>query len=151
MKTIFDPRDKAEVVERVMNLRPDSQRLWGSMTPHQTVCHLTDAFSTVLGDREAEDSSTLFTRTLVRFVALTAPLHWPKGVMTMPEIDQRIGGTPPQEFQADLDRLRARLETFVERADPGKMSHPVFGPVSRAEWGRWGYRHMDHHARQFGL
>jgi hypothetical protein len=28
--------------------------------------------------------------------------------------------------------------------------HPLFGPLTRAEWGRWGLRHADHHLRQFG-
>jgi hypothetical protein len=28
--------------------------------------------------------------------------------------------------------------------------HPLFGPMSRAAWLRWGYLHLDHHLRQFG-
>ena len=40
------------------------------------------------------------------------------------------GGTKPGDFVADAERLlevRARL------------------------WGRWGWRHEDHHLRQFGV
>jgi hypothetical protein len=40
---------------------------------------------------------------------------------------------------------------FVERMDPNTLRHPVFQKMSAAEWGRWAYRHVDHHARQFGL
>lgn len=127
MKTILDPRDKAEVARRIMSIQPDSPRRWGSMSPHQTVCHLADAFSTALGDREAKDTSTIFTRTVLRFIALTAPVRWPKGVMTTPEINQEIGGTPPEEFQADLNRLTAELDAFLERLDPSTMRHPIFG------------------------
>jgi len=27
--------------------------------------------------------------------------------------------------------------------------HPIFGPMSRSDWLRWAYLHMDHHLRQF--
>jgi hypothetical protein len=29
--------------------------------------------------------------------------------------------------------------------------HPFLGKLSRAEWLRWAYLHMDHHLRQFGV
>jgi len=29
--------------------------------------------------------------------------------------------------------------------------HPAFGPMTRREWMTWGYRHADHHFRQFGI
>jgi hypothetical protein len=39
-------------------------------------------------------------------------------------------------------------------APPGTLvgqAHPIFGPMSDAAWLRWGYLHMDHHLRQFGV
>ena len=29
--------------------------------------------------------------------------------------------------------------------------HPFFGPLTKDEWLIWGYRHTDHHLRQFAL
>jgi hypothetical protein len=29
--------------------------------------------------------------------------------------------------------------------------HPAFGRMSRRVWGVLGYRHLDHHFRQFGV
>jgi hypothetical protein len=29
--------------------------------------------------------------------------------------------------------------------------HPIFGAMSERAWLRWGYLHMDHHLRQFGV
>jgi len=42
---------------------------------------------------------------------------------------------------------------FIERVKGGAegAAHPLFGRLTTAEWGRWGYRHMDHHLRQFGV
>jgi hypothetical protein len=30
-------------------------------------------------------------------------------------------------------------------------AHPIFGRMSRSDWLVWGFRHLDHHMRQFGL
>ena len=51
---------------------------------------------------------------------------------------------------------RAELLTLMSRfgAAPESLraaTHPIFGTMSKTEWGRWGYRHVDHHLRQFGL
>jgi hypothetical protein len=29
--------------------------------------------------------------------------------------------------------------------------HPMFGRLTTNEWNVWGFRHADHHLRQFGL
>ena len=91
------------------------------------------------------------TRTVVRFVALTVPVAWPKNVPTAPEIDQEHGGTGPAEFHADVDDLQAQIARFVGTNGIGMNTHPIFGNLTRGEWGRWGYRHLDHHLSQFGV
>ncbi len=50
-----------------------------------------------------------------------------------------------------MERLHATMRDFVDRLDETTMRHPVFGLMTRAQWGRWAYRHMDHHLRQFGV
>ena len=42
---------------------------------------------------------------------------------------------------------RAASEDEFFRGRP----HPIFGALSRAAWLRWGYLHVDHHLRQFGV
>lgn len=151
MKSLLDTRDRSEITHRVTQLRPDAARRWGRMSAHQMICHLTDSFYACLGDRPVEDKSTPFTRTFLRLVAVTVPMPWPKGVATMPEVDQEREGTPPAEFEADLGRLQTAMDAFVERMDPDSLKHPIFHKMSAAQWGRWAYRHVDHHLRQFGL
>ncbi len=87
----------------------------------------------------------------MRLVAATVPYRWPRGIQTLPEMDQERDGTTPGDVEAELVRLREAVDDFVGRMDPETMRHPLFGPLTRAEWGRWGHRHIDHHARQFGL
>lgn len=70
---------------------------------------------------------------------------------TLPEMDQRQGGTPPTDFAADVANLNAALERFSTRGtDFVWPPHPIFIAMSHDEWMRWGYLHMDHHLRQFG-
>jgi len=143
--------DKKEILERLSALRPDSHRRWGRMTPHQMICHLSDSFKSRLGEKEISSISNPFTRTVVKWIALYAPLPWPRGVKTRPEADQEIGGTPPDDFESDRWRLVALIERFTAPAKNTEFHpHPLFGDMSEAEWMRWGYLHCDHHLRQFG-
>ena len=151
MKTLTNPDHRREVMHRIAQVRPDSTRRWGRMTAPQMLCHLTDSFDVTLGMRPIPDASNVFSRTVMKFFALRLPVPWPKGVKTMPEVDQEIAGTPPGDFMDDLKKLQDTAEAFVETLDPAKMRHPLFGTMTRAEWGRWAYLHIDHHARQFGL
>jgi len=151
VRTLLDPNDRSAILSRLSLARLDSERKWGRMSPHGMVCHLTDSFEACLGDREAGDKSTLFLRTVGRFVAVTLPFHWPHGLPTLPDVDQEKRGTPPGVFEQDVARLAEVAEDFSRRIDPVLMHHPAMGRLSAAEWGRWGYRHMDHHLRQFSL
>ena len=148
MSTLADSQARDAVLVRLRALRPDSPRQWGKMNPHQMVCHLTDAFRMAYGERKPSYGVTLLTRTLIKWIALHTPLTWPHGVQTRPEVDQVAGGgTPPAEWDRDTAELARRIENFhTLRSFP---AHPIFGPLTHTEWGVWGYRHVDHHFRQF--
>ena len=152
MNTLANAGDRAEILRRLNALRPESVRQWGRMTPHQAVCHLSDSFRAVSGQKAVSDVAGPLQRTVVKWIALYAPLRWPPGILTRPEMDQEISGTAPAEFAADV----AELEGLVARvaAEPQlfrRISHPIFGPLSDKQLLRWGYLHMDHHLRQFGV
>jgi hypothetical protein len=151
MKSILNDADRKALIERISRVTPETSRKWGRMSPHGMLCHLTDSFAGCLGEREVADRTTLMGRTVMRWVALSTPMPWPKGVATTPEVDQEREGTAPGEFEEDLARLLEITEDFAHRIDPAKLYHPLFGRLSAGEWGRWAWRHVDHHTRQFGL
>jgi hypothetical protein len=151
MKTLANEPDRAEIQRRLKTVSAGSQRRWGRMDAHQMVCHLSDSFLAVTGRKHMSMATGVLQRTVIKWFALYAPLRWPPGYPTRPEIDQAIGGTRPGDFATDM----ALLETlFVEfTTDPTSLDglqHPIFGPMSTADWLRWAYLHMDHHLRQFG-
>ena len=90
---------------------------------------------------------------VIKFIALRLPLPWPRGrIQTVPEAEQGRGGTPPGEFEHDMRELTTLISRFCEAAPAERRTtHPLLGAMSTELWGRWAYRHMDHHLRQFGL
>ena len=154
MKTLARERDKAEVLRRLEALRDDSVRRWGRMSAHQMVCHLSDGCRILTGERPTQlMASPPLPRGVTKWIALYAPVPWPAGIRTSPELDQTIGGTRPADFQSDLAEL-ARLIDDIATNQPGRFGghlHPVFGPMSESAWLRWAYLHADHHLRQFGV
>jgi Protein of unknown function (DUF1569) len=151
MKTLAREQDTAELFQRLKRLRPDSPRRWGKMSAHQAVCHLADACRMAMGEKPVSDASGLPQRTIIRWVALYAPMQWPPGIVTRPEIDQLVAGTSPLDFAADMTQLEALLGALAARRGVGWPVHPIFGRLSESAWLRWGYLHMDHHLRQFGV
>jgi hypothetical protein len=153
MKTLARERDTAEVLRRVRALRPDCERRWGRMSAHQMVCHLSDGYRLLTGERTTELAATPLPRIIMRWLALYAPVRWPADIPTTPELDQDCGGTRPADFRADvaeLEQLLGRVATDRHRHLAGHV-HPIFGPMSKSAWLRWAYLHADHHLRQFGL
>jgi hypothetical protein len=121
------------------------------MSAHQMVCHLSDSFRMVLGQKPVCDAHGPFQRTIVKWIALYLPVSWPAGIPTRPELDQEEGGTRPADFAADIAELEALVNRVTSQKDSvGGRTHPFFGRMSEAAWLRWAYLHIDHHLRQFG-
>lgn len=153
MKTFLNPEDRQEIFERIHALTPDARRRWGTMTPHQMVCHLVDSTRVALGIRKVQPLGNVLTHTcLFRTMAL-APLPWPRGILkTAPEINPQIAGTKPREFRSDISELVQLLEEFVrEQQRTSWPDHPILGRFSREDWGVQIYKHCDHHLTQFSV
>ncbi len=152
MKTLATVRDRGEILRRLREVRPESPRVWGRMSAHQMICHLSDSFRMAIGQKPVSSTGGPLRQKCFQWVALYLPLRWPTGVIqTRPEIDQETGGTPPADFAADIAELERLFELVT--AEPRGVEwqpHPMFGTMSDAAWLRWGYLHMDHHLRQFG-
>jgi hypothetical protein len=74
-------------------------------------------------------------------------LPFPHGAPTAPELLVR----EPEPFEA----VRQSLLELLERAGTEPMQgqgpvHPLFGQLTRREWGVVLHKHMNHHLTQFG-
>ena len=109
------------------------------------VCHIADQLRVGLGDLPVHRVDTLPRRTLLKWLVVYSPLRPPPGkIQTAPEMLT----TSPTSWDADL----AQVETLVGRlaSTPSQAAHPYFGPLTHGGWGRLGWKHLDHHLRQFG-
>jgi hypothetical protein len=153
LKTLARAADRDEVLHRLRQVGADNAARWGRMSAPQMVCHLADAFRMLTGEKQVSHVAHLLNRTVVKWIGLYAPLPWPRGrIETRPEIDQLCSGTAPADFAADVRAVEALVERVVAESPAWEgQPHPIFGRMTSAEWLRWGYLHMDHHLRQFGV
>ncbi len=149
MRTLLDERAQKEVLDRLSRVCPDSKGRWGSMSAHQMIRHLSDSFRASLGEKHISSASTLFKRTIYKWMALWMLPQWPHGIKTRPEMDQPQGGTRPAEFASDVETFRTLFDRFCSFKG-GFAPHAMLGHLSRSERMRHAYLHINHHLRQFG-
>ena len=118
MKSLADDECRRELLRRLRSAKPESERQWGRMTAHQMICHLGDSFRMALDQKRVSDASSLTRRTLIKWMALYLPVQWRTGILTVPEVDQEIGGTRPVEFAADVKEAEALLMMIASRSSP---------------------------------
>ena len=150
MKSLSHLTDRQAISRRLAQVSAADTARWGSMNINQMVCHLDDSYKVALGERKASRASNFMRRTLMKWVALQAPIRWAKGFPTLPEVDQRKGGSRPIDFRQDLASLLTTFDRFCDALPSPCVQHPIFGEMTAGNWMRWGYLHADHHLRQFG-
>jgi hypothetical protein len=147
MPTLFDPSARAKLVSRLSGLTPDRRPLWGRLDAARVQTHLAAQLRMALGDLTCRSKNTPFRYPVVRELIIYV-LPWPKGAPTAPE----LLATEPADFEADRQALIQLVERMGTRNPEEPFGeHPAFGPLSRRAWGVLGWRHLDHHLRQFGL
>lgn len=152
MKNICNQKDFEETVTRINQLTPDSKRLWGKMNANQMICHVSDPVRGALGVRQYKGAGNFFFHTVLKWTFLYV-MSFPKGAPTDPEFNQLEGtGTPVTDFNSDHRTLLQLLQQLHAKEKGAILiKHPLFGKMSRWEWGRMTYQHLDHHLRQFGV
>jgi hypothetical protein len=148
VKNLFEEARVDEVKERIAQLRPDSERLWGKMNPAQALAHCSAAIEMAVGEicppriligrllGGLAKKSLIVNGTPMRRNSMTA-----KSVMV----------TDERDFVVERQRLRELIDRFVA-GGPGvctKHPHFFFGPLTPVEWAALMYQHLDHHLRQF--
>lgn len=152
MHDLTNPSVRAAIVFRLRKLTSDTPPRWGIMSSTQMLQHVVLAFRVSLGEIPVvETSIRRFDSPLYRFVALSLPIRWPKGIPAPREIDFAITPPQPAHFAEERRSLVLLMERFGETPLSGlRSTNPVLGPLTHAQWMRWGFRHTDHHLRQFG-
>jgi len=150
--TVADPAALRALKERLAALTPQAQRRWGTMTPHEMLCHLGDAEEMALRIRPRRNKVKEISRPILKWLGLWTPIPFPRGVRTNPQHDPKADGTRPADFERDRARVIAGLDGLASPdAATLETAHGIFGLMSLADWQRWAWKHADHHLRQFGV
>ena len=150
MGNILKEKYYEEIKERIADLKRDDLPLWGKMNVGEMLCHLADQIKVATGEIICQERSTFMTKVVLKNLILMG-MKAPKGkVQTMPEVNPHLMGSKPVSFDADRDYLLRKISDFRE-ADQNKMhAHPAFGKLTKNQWGKLIYTHLDHHLSQFG-
>lgn len=147
MKSLWQPAVRAALLARAARLTPEHRPRWGRMTADQMVSHLVQTCRMGTGELPVRPVK-LFTRHWPLNVLIAYFMPFPRNLPTVKPLIARA----PQGIARDLATLAECLEAFArsrERTD--WPEHPALGRLSGQAWARLGYRHMDHHLRQFGV
>ena len=150
MKNLFEATTLEEVKERMAQLRPDSERLWGKMTPAQTLAHCSAAMEMAVG--EISPPRLLIGRLMGRLAKKSMIVNerpMPRNAST----DKSLVVRDDRDFVVERQRLRALIDRFATGGPEVCTKHPhfFFGPLTPPEWAALVYQHLDHHLRQFGV
>jgi hypothetical protein len=145
--TLFEPAAAEEIVSRLDKLGPTSQPQWGKMDAAQMMAHCAIPFEVYFGEKKMKRSllGILFGRVAKKQLFGDKP--WKKNMPTSPVFKV----AEEKNFEAERARLRNIINRFATEGYAVTQSkHPFFGHLSSQEWAMLGYRHLDHHLKQFG-
>jgi hypothetical protein len=74
MKTLSNSEDQEEVLQRIAQLSPNDEALWGHMSAHQMLCHLRDSYYVALGEKTASPATGFLQRTVAKWISLWIPM-----------------------------------------------------------------------------
>ena len=153
MKDFFDPTLVEETKQRILQLRPESERQWGSMAVAQTLAHCTSGVEMAMGvihAKRAPFSATLL-GPLIKPLVFRDDKPMRRNSPSSPEL---FSADPTQcELQSERSRLIAAIDSFSSQgvACCSSYPHPFFGSLKPEQWAILMYKHVDHHLRQFGV
>ena len=146
VKNLYDPAVKQEIITRINSLTPESPRQWGKMDVAQMLAHLQQPLEVALGKRTIKGGF---------FMNLILPLFkktlwddkpWKKG---LPTDATYIMTGESKEFNTEKTKLLGLISQFQDK-DVNLDKHPVFGRMTKEQWSKSAWKHIDHHLKQFG-
>ena len=150
MKNLFEAAMVEEVQGRLAQMRPESARLWGKMTPAQAVAHCSAGMEWAVGDTTPP---RLLLGRIVGGVIKPKVLGDDEPMRRNSPTVKGLVVNDDRDLGIERERLRGLIDRFVAGGPGGCTAHPhsFFGRLTPAEWAILMYKHLDHHLRQFGV
>ena len=146
---VLNAQTKAEFVERINRIKPDSQRKFGKLTAHEVLAHLSAAIKMSFNELGLKDEGNIFTRSFGRWLVVYVP--WPKGKIV---VTPKLTPPPEKDFETERAEVIQQLDRFVKMLEetPDRTAQsPLFGCPPMTWWSKMHAKHFDHHFQQFGV
>lgn len=148
-RNLRDSACSQQLIDRIGKLQPGTPPLWGRMTATEMLLHCNRVNEQLLESPPVK-KGTAPKQYIARWLYLYVKPIFPKNIPT-PKRNDTKGAIDDAAFEAERNRFIALLSRFPTHAKPISLPHPYFGDLNTNQWGIFGYKHMDHHLRQFGL
>jgi hypothetical protein len=147
VKNLFDESVKQEIINRIHKLTPGSKPIWGKMSVSQMLAHLQPPIGIAYGTHVPKGSFIL--RLIGPFFKskLWDDKPYKHGLPTDPTF---VMLRNQKEFEKEKAALLEMIGRFSETTVVSER-HPVFGKLSKENWSKATWKHIDHHLRQFGV
>ena len=147
IKNLFDPSVKQEIVDRINKLTAETQNKWGKMNVSQMLAHVQMPIRIAYGTHQPKGSFLL---------RLIGPLFKSKLLDEVP-YKQSLPTDPTFVMTGttkDFEKEKAALLELLNHFTDSKIArehHPIFGKLTKINWSKATWKHLDHHLRQFGV
>lgn len=147
MESIFNEQAYQQVMDRIDSLSEESERKWGKMTVGQMLWHCQVPLKIAKENRPNNAKGNIILRLFFK-KSLYNDRPWRKNLPTF--------GPAKARESKNLTEEREKLKELISEVHAMKARetwhpHPIFGPLTRDQWGKLQYKHLDHHLRQFGV
>ena len=151
MKNIFKKEVTQEVINRINNLKKDTQPIWGKMDVSQMLAHVNVQYEIIYENEKFPKPNFLMKFILKNFV---------KKAVVGPKPFAKNGRTAPYfviSSEKDFEKEKTRLIQYLTKTQENgvKVLLPrdtkSFGKLSADEWNTLFYKHINHHLEQFGV
>ena len=147
IKNLFDPAVKQEIITRINKLTPETPRQWGKMNVAQMLAHLQIPMGVALGTNTVKGNWLMKLILPLFKKKLYDETPWKQG---LPTDKSFIMTGLDKDFNAEKKLLLEKINHFSESAIVGEK-HPVFGKLTKENWSKATWKHIDHHLKQFGV
>ena len=147
LKNIFDPSVKQEIVDRINKLTPQTQPQWGKMNVSQMLAHLQVPMGVAIGKHKLK--RTLFGR-IVGPMAKSILYNDKPFKHHLPTDRSFVMTGQEKDFEKEKQNLIITVNNFSEQ-NMVDEPHPFFGKLTKEQWSKGTWKHLDHHLQQFGV
>ena len=147
VKNMFEPGVKQEIIDRINKLTPQTKQQWGKMNVAQMLAHIQKPIGIAMGTHQPKGSFIL---------RLIGPLFksklWDEKPykQSLPTDPTFVMTGAEKDFEKEKSILLSMINNFSRETIVGEQ-HPVFDKLTKDNWSKATWKHLDHHLKQFGV